>query len=171
MAALIAAIAVVGLTIIDAVRRSARPGDAVLGFDAELGRFANVAERPDAQVIPGIVVYRLDDRLFFANARYVMRRMREAVRGAPTPTHWLVLDAECIAQIDSTGAEALGQPVQEQHDQGVSLAVARMRSKLKRSIDDSGLDERIRRAVLPNCPGGRRSLRQRGDRPEVPAAT
>ena len=47
--------------------------------------------------------YRLDDRLFFANARYVMRRMREAVRGAPTTAHWLVLDAEGIAHVDRPG--------------------------------------------------------------------
>ena len=59
----------VGLTILDAVRRSARPGDAVLGYDAALGRFVDVAQRPDARVVPDVVVYRLDDRLFFANAR------------------------------------------------------------------------------------------------------
>jgi SulP family sulfate permease len=133
----------VGLTILDAVRRSARPGDAVLGFDAVLGRFADVTEHPDAQVVPGVVVYRLDDRLFFANARYVMRRMREAVRGAPTTARWLVLDAECIAQVDSTGIEALGRLVQEQREEGVSLVVARMRTELKRRIDDAGLDEQI----------------------------
>lgn len=133
----------VGLTILDAVRRSARPGDAVLGYDPVLGRFANVAERPDARVVPGVVVYRLDDRLFFANARYVMRRIREAVRGAPTTTHWLVLDAECIAQIDSTGQEALGQLAQELRDQDVSLALARMRTELKRSLEATGLGKQI----------------------------
>jgi sulfate permease, SulP family len=91
----------VGLTILDAVRRSARPGDALLGYDAGLGRFVDVAQRPDARVVSGVVVYRLDDRLFFDNARYVMRRMREAVRGAPTTAHRLVLDAESIAHLDT----------------------------------------------------------------------
>jgi MFS superfamily sulfate permease-like transporter len=52
----------VGLTILDAVRRSARPGDAVLGYDAALGRFVDVAQRPDARVVPGVVVYRLARR-------------------------------------------------------------------------------------------------------------
>ncbi|HET9783043.1 MAG TPA: STAS domain-containing protein, partial [Candidatus Dormibacteraeota bacterium] len=133
----------VGLTILDAVRRSARPGDAVLGYDAVLGRFADVAEHPDARVVPGVVVYRLDDRLFFANARYVMRRMREAVRGAPTTAHWLVLDAEGIAHIDTTGEEALGQLVDELRDDGVSLVVARMRTQLKDRLDDVGLGKQI----------------------------
>jgi SulP family sulfate permease len=133
----------VALTIVDAVRRSARPGDAVLGYDAVLGRFADVAQRPDARVTPGVVVYRLDERLFFANARYVMRRMREPVRGAPTATRWLVLDAECIAQIDSTGEEALGHLVDELHEDGVSLAVARMRTELQASLDDAVLAAQI----------------------------
>jgi sulfate permease, SulP family len=115
----------------------------VLGYDAVLGRFADVAERPDARVVPGVVVYRLDDRLFFANARYVMRRMREAVRGAPTTAHWLVLDAEGIAHIDTTGEEALGQLVDELHDDGVSLVVARMRTDLKDRLDDVGLGKQI----------------------------
>jgi sulfate permease, SulP family len=133
----------VGLTILDAVRRSARPGDAVLGYDPVLGRFADVAQRPDARVVPGVVVYRLDDRLFFANARYVARRMREAVRGAPTTTHWLVLDAECISQIDSTGQEALAQLIQRLQEDHVSLVVARMRTELKSRLDDAGLGEQI----------------------------
>lgn len=133
----------VGLTIIDAVRRSARPGDAVLGFDAALGRFADVAQHPDARVVPGVVVYRLDDRLFFANARYVTRRMREAVRGAPTTSHWLVLDAEGIAHIDTTGMEALGRLVDELRNDGVSLVVARVRTRLKDLLDDAGLDSQI----------------------------
>jgi SulP family sulfate permease len=133
----------VGLTILDAVRRSARPGDAVLGFDAALGRFADVAEHPDARVVPGVVVYRLDDRLFFANARYVTRRMREAVRGAPTRSHWLVLDAEGIAHIDTTGMDALGRLVDELRDDGVSLVVARIRTRLKDQLDDAGLEAQI----------------------------
>jgi sulfate permease, SulP family len=94
-------------------------------------------------VVPGIVVYRLDDRLFFANARYVMGRMRDAVRGAPTTAHWLVLDAEGIAHIDTTGREALGRLVDELRDDGVSLVVARTRSRLKDLLDDAGLEAQI----------------------------
>jgi SulP family sulfate permease len=133
----------VGLTILDAVRRSARPGDAVLGYDPVLGRFADVAEHPVARVVPGIVVYRLDDRLFFANARYVTRRMREAVRGAPTKSQWLVLDAEAIAHIDTTGIDALGRLTDELHDDGVTLVVARIRTGLKDQLDDAGLGAQI----------------------------
>ena len=52
-------------------------------------------------------MYRLDDRLFFANAGYVKGRVREAIRAAPTETSWFVFDAEAVSHIDSTGMEAL----------------------------------------------------------------
>ena len=67
---LAALIVAVGLSMIDTVRRSARPHDAVLGWVERLGRYADVSLHPSARVTPGVVVYRLDDRLFFANARY-----------------------------------------------------------------------------------------------------
>ena len=84
----------VALSIVDVVRRSAQPHDAVLGWVDRLGRYANVQLHPSARVTPGVVVYRLDDRLFFANARYVKGRVREALRGAPEAARWLVFDGE-----------------------------------------------------------------------------
>ena len=56
---------------------------------------------------PGVVVYRLDDRLFLANASYVRGRVHEALRGASTVTTALVLNAEAITHIDSAGLHAL----------------------------------------------------------------
>ena len=80
-----ALVVAVGLSMIDTVRRSARPHDAVLGWVERLGRYADVSLHPSARVTPGVVVYRLDDRLFFANARYFKGRVREAIRAAPAP--------------------------------------------------------------------------------------
>ena len=102
-----ALVVAVGLSIIDTVRRSARPYDAVLGWVPHLEGYRDVALHPSAQVTPGVVVYRLDDRLFFANAQYVKGRVREAIRAAPTETSWFVFDAEAVNHIDSTGIDAL----------------------------------------------------------------
>ena len=98
---------------IDTVRRSASPHDAVLGWVERLGRYADVSLHRSARVTPGIIVYRLDDRLFFANVRYFKGRVREAIRAAPTPVAWLVFDAEAVTHVDSTGLDALDQLVQE----------------------------------------------------------
>ena len=73
---------------------------------------------------PGVVVYRLDDRLFFANARYVKGRVREAIRAAPTETSWFVFDAEAVNHIDSTGMEALLDLARDLRREQITLVVA-----------------------------------------------
>ena len=129
----------VGLSIVDVVRRSARPHDAVLGWVEELGRYADVAVHPSARVTPGVVVYRLDDRLFFANASYFKGRVLEAVRGAPTTTHSVVFDAEAVTHVDATGLAALEGLVDALRKEGIELTVARAKTPLTASLAEFGL--------------------------------
>jgi high affinity sulfate transporter 1 len=132
-----------GLSIVDVVRRSARPHDAVLGWDEGLGRWADVSIHRSARVTPGVVVYRLDDRLFFANASYVKGRVREAIRGAPTEPRWLVLDAEGMTQIDASGLDALKTLVDELKEKDIGFAVARLKSAMAARLDAAKLTEQI----------------------------
>jgi SulP family sulfate permease len=129
----------VGLSIIDVVRRSARPHDAVLGWVERLGRWADVSVHSSARVTPGVVVYRLDDRLFFANQSYVKARVREAVRGARSETHDLVLDAEGMTHIDVAGLEALSDLSAGLARDGITLRVARMKSPVRLRLEDAGV--------------------------------
>ena len=133
----------VALSILDTVRRSAAPHDAVLGWVERLGRYANVALHPSAEVTPGVVVYRLDDRLIFANARYVKGRITEAIAGAPTPTRALVLDAEAISELDASGAEAIQQLVDDLRANDITLVVARMKQPTRDRADATGLTDLI----------------------------
>ena len=134
-----ALVVAVGLSIIDTVRRSARAHDAVLGWVERLGRYGDVSVHPSATVTPGIVVYRLDDRLFFANARYFRARVREAIRAAPTETSWLVFDAEATTHVDSTGLETFEALVDELGRDGVTLVVARLHSAVYEQFESGGL--------------------------------
>jgi SulP family sulfate permease len=129
----------VGLSIVDVVRRSARPHDAVLGWVEELGRYGDVAVHRSARVTPGVVVYRLDDRLFFANAGYVKGRVLEAVRGAPTTTRMLVFDAEAVTHVDATGLAALEELVEVLRKEGTELSVARAKTPLIGRLAEAGL--------------------------------
>jgi len=131
----------VGLSIIDVVRRSARPHDAVLGWVEKLGRYGDVAVHRSARVTPGVVVYRLDDRLFFANASYVKGRVLEAVRGAPTATHAVVFDAEAVTHVDATGLAALEDMVGRLRKEGIELSIARAKTPLTARLAESGLSE------------------------------
>jgi MFS superfamily sulfate permease-like transporter len=138
-----ALVVAVGLSMIDTVRRSARPHDAVLGWVERLGRYADVSVHPSARVTPGVVVYRLDDRLFFANARYFKGRVREAVRAAPAPVRWLVLDAEAITHADATGLDALLDVTKDLRRDEITLVLARLRARMEEQLEDAGVLEAI----------------------------
>ena len=140
-----ALVVAVGLSVIDTVRRSARPHDAVLGWVERLGRWADVSLHPSARTTPGVVVYRLDDRLFFANARYFKGRVREAIRGAPAHVSWLVFDAEAVMHADSTGLAALEQLTNDLRREEIGLVVARLRTRMEEQLEQAGLTKTIGR--------------------------
>jgi len=145
-----ALVVAVGLSMIDTVRRSARPHDAVLGWVERLGRYADVSLHPSARVTPGVLVYRLDDRLFFANARYFKGRVREAIRAAPAPVRWLVLDAEAITHTDATGLEALADVADDLRRSEITLVMARLRTRMEEQLQAGGvLDVIPREHVYP----------------------
>lgn len=138
-----ALILAVALSIVDVVRRSAAPHDAVLGWTDRLGRYANVQLHPSARVTSGVVVYRLDDRLFFANARYVKGRVREALRGARDPARWLVFDAESVTDVDATGLAALAELTTGLRRDGVEVVVARMKAHVRELVAAGEVAETI----------------------------
>jgi MFS superfamily sulfate permease-like transporter len=143
-----ALVVAVGLSMVDTVRRSASPHDAVLGWVERLGRYADVSLHPSARVTPGVVVYRLDDRLFFANARYFKGRVREAIRAAPAPVRWLVLDADAITHADATGLDALLDVTKDLRRDEITLVLARLRTRMEEQLDDAGVLDVIGREHL-----------------------
>jgi high affinity sulfate transporter 1 len=132
------------LSIIDVVRTSAQPSDAVLGWDDMAGRFVDVHRRPNARVVPGVVVYRMDDRLFFANSRYFANRLHEAIAGAPYDVHAIVFDAEAVVGLDASGAEGLREVIDELHGKGIRFVIARARRGFEQHLGRLGLEQ-----VLP----------------------
>jgi sulfate permease, SulP family len=134
-----ALIVAVGMSVLEVVMRSSRPHDAVLGYVKRLSRWANVSLHPSARVAPRVVVYRLDDRLIFANSRYVKGRIREAVAGAPTETRFVVFDAEGFGGIDASGIEALEQIHEALARGDITLVVARLKAPQQERFDQAGL--------------------------------
>ena len=133
----------VGLSVIDVVRRSANPHDAILGWVPSLQRYADISVHRHARVTPHVVVYRLDDRLFFANARYFTARVHEAIRAAPTPTSWLVFDAEAVTHADSTGLQSLVALTNNLKRDGVTLVVARLHSEMTEQFRVAGVTDAV----------------------------
>ncbi len=129
----------VALSVVDAVRRSAKPHDAVLGWVERLDRYADVRLHPTAKITPGVLVYRLDDRLFFANAHYVKGRIREAIAGAPAPVHWLVFDAEALNHVDATGVRTLTDLIDSLRKESITFVFARLHGHMSEHLTEAGV--------------------------------
>jgi high affinity sulfate transporter 1 len=140
---LVALVVAVVLSLLDVIRRVARPHDAVLGWSPAELRYADVTSDPDIVVTPGVVVYRFSDRLFFANVHFFKRRVWAAVDAAPKPIRHLVLDMAGVPGLDSSAAAGL----RELHDglltRNVSLQIARATDPLEAAMARLGLVELI----------------------------
>jgi sulfate permease, SulP family len=86
-----------------------------------------------------VLVYRLDDRLFFANAGYVKGRVREAIHGAPTPVDWFVFDAEALAHVDATGVDTLTELIRSLQQQQITFVFARLKGPMRQDLQEAGV--------------------------------
>lgn len=133
----------IGLSLANFVRRAWRPHDAVLGRIEGVRGYHDVERHPEAHQIPGLVIFRFDAPVFFANAQHFQRRLAAALRAAPTPARWLVIAAEPITDIDTTGAEALAEVVEECRRRGIRLAFAELKGPVKDQLRRYGLYDRV----------------------------
>lgn len=131
------------LSILDVVRTSAAPNDAILGWSPRAGRFVNVANHRDARVVPGTIVYRLDGTLFFANSQFFTARVADALAGAPYPVKVFIFDAEAIASIDTTGAATLRRAIESCAAQDVQFATARLRYEVEQQLERLNLSDAL----------------------------
>jgi MFS superfamily sulfate permease-like transporter len=123
-------IVAVGLSILFFFRRYWWPEDEQLGRVPGLRGWHSTERFPDARTLPGIVIYRFEAPLFFANADRFADRVRELVRADPACTH-VVLQCEAISDIDVTAADVLARLDAELDAQGVALVFAELRDRLR----------------------------------------
>ncbi|MCI0425044.1 MAG: sulfate permease [Actinobacteria bacterium] len=132
----------VGLSILDLLRRVARPHDGVLGYVPGVAGMHDVDDYADAVQVPGLVVYRYDAPLFFANAEDFRRRVLEAVEETPD-VEWLLLNFEANIQIDLTAIDALVELNLELARRGIVLALARVKSEMREELERGGLVDMV----------------------------
>lgn len=132
-------IAAVGISILNLLRRVARPHDAVLGFVPGMPGMHDIDDHPDAKLEPGLLVYRYDAPLFFANAENFLTRALKAVDQNPEPIEWFILNAESNSEMDLTAIDALASLRQELMDRGIYFGMARVKSETLNELDKGGL--------------------------------
>jgi high affinity sulfate transporter 1 len=129
----------VALALLGFIWRAWRPYDAVLGRVAGLKGYHDITRYPEAARIPGLVLFRWDAPLFFANAEIFREHILQAVADAPTPTRWVVVDAEPVTDIDVTAAEALSALDDDLAKVGIELCFAEMKDPVKDRLKHYGL--------------------------------
>ncbi|MGO4633804.1 SulP family inorganic anion transporter [Streptomyces sp. 2RAF24] len=133
----------VGLSVAELLTRVARPHDAVQGLVPGVAGMHDVDDYPEARTIPGLLVYRYDSPLFFANAENFRRRALAAVAEQSGPVHWFVLNAEANVEVDITALDSVDELRGELGGRGIVFAMARVKQDLRDDLDAYGLTESV----------------------------
>ena len=120
-----------------------RPHSAVLGRVDQVKGYHDITRYPDAHLIPGLVLFRWDAPLFFANAEFFHDRVLDAVASSPTPVRWLVVAAEPVTSIDVTAADIVSELDETLHAAGVEMCFAEMKDPVKDKLKRFGLFTRF----------------------------
>jgi high affinity sulfate transporter 1 len=133
----------VGLSILELLRRVAHAHDGILGFVPGIAGMHDIDDYPEAKPVPGLVVYRYDAPLCFANAEDFRERALAAVEESPTPVEWFVLNSEANVEVDLTALDALDQLRAELAQRGIVFVMARVKQDLRDALRAAGLIDKI----------------------------
>ena len=145
--AVLGAIPGIGLAVVIAVVEFLwdgwRPHSAVLGRAEGVKGYHDITRYPDSRRIPGLVLFRWDAPLFFANAELFQDRVLDAVATSPTPVRRLVVAAEPVTSVDVTAADTLAELDETLRAAGVELCFAEMKDPVKDKLKRFGLFVRL----------------------------
>lgn len=152
----------IALSLLDTLRRIARPHDSVLGYVPNVAGMHDLDDYPDAKPVPGLVVYRYDAPLFFANAENFRERALAAVEDADGPVEWFVLNAEAQVDPDLTAVDALERLRRDLTDRGIVFAMARVKADLRDDLVAAGFLARVGEdRIFPTLPTAVEAFRNR----------
>ena len=126
----------VALSVLNMFRRSWLPYHAVLGRVPDLPGYHDVSNHPQAEVLPGLVIFRFDAPLFFANTRTFREQILRLAAREPTPV-WILVAAEPITDVDTTAADMLDDLDESINARGISLVFAEMKDPGPRQDRDA----------------------------------
>jgi sulfate permease, SulP family len=145
----------IALSLLDLLRRIVDPHDGVLGYVPGMAGMHDIDDYSDAVQVPGLVVYRYDSPLFFANSANFLTKALDNVRKAQEqgPVYWLLLNVEANVEVDVTAIDALESLRLTLDDMGVELALARVKQDLRAPLAAAGFLDRVAPdRVFPTLP-------------------
>jgi MFS superfamily sulfate permease-like transporter len=120
----------IALSLVLLIHRLDHPHGAILGRQPDGTRYVDVASHPDAQTVPGVLIYRLDAPLIFANADVVSDDLRTRVAAAESTVRTVVLDFEAVYEIDTEGTDMLVHLGGQLEREGTKLVIAQVHAAL-----------------------------------------
>ena len=133
----------IALSILDLLRRIAKPHDGILGYVPGVAGMHDVDDYAEGRQVPGLVVYRYDSPLFFANAEDFKARALAAVDQAPNTVEWFLLNAEANIEVDLTAVDALDELRRILAERGIVFAMARVKTELRELLVSGGFAEKV----------------------------
>ncbi len=129
-------------SILNIIRRQYRPQDYVVIIDSD-HQVTYVSSTPGTQSSPGLIIFRYDSELFYANANRFVDDVQALVDGAPVPVEWLILDASSLDSIDYSAGNALHGLLDYLEHHNVTMVLARVDTGLLGALKQYGVDQRI----------------------------
>jgi high affinity sulfate transporter 1 len=120
-----------------------RPHSAVLGRAEGIKGYHDISRYPQARLIPGLVLFRWDAPLFFANAELFQERVIAAAEKSPTPVRWVVVAAEPVTSVDVTAADVVAELDRVLREAGIELSFAELKDPVKDKLKRFGLFTQI----------------------------
>jgi high affinity sulfate transporter 1 len=116
-----------------------RPYSAVLGRPNSVEGYHDITRYPEARQIPGLLLFRWDAPLFFANAELFRERVMDAVAKSPNSVRWVVMAAEPVTSVDITAADTLAELDETLRSAGIELCFAELKDPVKDKLKRFGL--------------------------------
>jgi MFS superfamily sulfate permease-like transporter len=147
------------LSLLDLIRRQYKPGDYVLGQD-QAGQPVYLPALPGAQSLPGLVIFRYDAELFYANANRFADHFESVISAAPDPVRWVALDCAAIPDVDYSAGVTLAKLVDYSRAHNARFVLVRPDSQLLATLKAYGtLDAIGEHNILPTLDDAFRAYR------------
>ncbi|MDV3222209.1 SulP family inorganic anion transporter [Intrasporangium sp.] len=133
------------LSVLELLRRIVHPHDGVLGYVPDVAGMHDIDDHSNAVQVPGLVVYRYDSPLFFANSHDFVRRALGAVSDSQrvAPVEWFLLNAEANTEVDLTAVDALDTLRISLEEEGIRFAMARVKQDMRDSLEAAGFVDNV----------------------------
>jgi high affinity sulfate transporter 1 len=133
----------VSLSVLGLIRQVTRPGTAIIGRMPDKETYRDVTLYPEAETVPGLLIFRFDSPLIFSNSTSFTKEMQRYIEAAQTTVQEVLVNAETMNNMDTTGTDQLIKLREELEKDGIQLAFAKVKDPVREMMRLSGAEEAI----------------------------